>query len=120
MPTSGGVLHVEAGMSGEVALRGARFRCDGCRRRVREVLGSARGVVSIDDAGAEALAVGYDPAQLGATEIAEMAKRALEADPSNPAPVTLTYRAPPESQDAPPARREPASTPIVETHAGMR
>ena len=112
----GGVLRVEAGTSGEVVLRCARFACAGCRRRA--ALGSARGVVAVDDLGAEALAVGYHPDRLSTTGIAETARRALEADPSNPAPVAVTYGAPPS--DAAPLRREPASTPIVETHAGMR
>jgi hypothetical protein len=37
------------------------------------------------------MAVGHVPARLSATGIAETARRALEADPSNPAPVTVTY-----------------------------
>ena len=115
---SGGVLRVEAGTPGEVVLRSARFACAGCRRRVRAALGAGRGVVGVDGLGAEALAVGYDPARLSMTAIAETARRALESDPSNPAPVAVTYGAP--RFDAAPLRREPASTPIVETHAGMR
>ena len=115
---SGGVLRVEASTPGEVVLRCARFACAGCRRRVRAALGSARGVVTVDDLGAQVLAVGYDPARLSTTGIAETARRALESDPSNPAPVAVTYGAP--RSDAAPLRRDPASTPIVETHAGMR
>ena len=114
----GGVLRVEAGTPGEVVLRCARFACAGCCRRVRAALGSARGVVTVDDLGAQVLAVGYHPARQSTTGIAETARRALESDPSNPAPVAVTYGAP--GADAGPLRRDPASTPIVETHAGMR
>lgn len=112
-----GVLRVEAGTPGEVVLRCARLACAGCRRRVRAALGSARGVVALDDLGADALAVGYHPARLSATGIAETAGWALESDPSNRAPVAVTYGAP--RSDAGPLRREPASTPIVETQAGI-
>ncbi|MDA8356382.1 MAG: hypothetical protein M0Z95_08845 [Actinomycetota bacterium] len=113
-----GVLRVEAGKPGEVVLRCARLACAGCRRRVRAALGSVRGVEGVDDLGAQALAVGYEPARLSTTGIAETARRALEADPSNRAPVAVTYGTP--RCDAMPLRRDPASTPIVETHAGTR
>ena len=118
---SGGVLRVEARTACEIVLRCTRFRCEGCHRRVRGALESDPGVLSVDDAaGAEELIVRYDPTQLSVSEIADIARQALESDPSNPAPVAVTCGAP--LQDAPPAplRREPASTPIVETHAGIR
>jgi hypothetical protein len=114
----GGVLRVEAGTPGEVVLRCARFTCEGCRRRVRAAFEGSRGVVAVDDAGTDELAVGYEPARLSVTGIAETARRALESDPSNPAPVAVTYGAP--RCDAVPLCRDPASTPIVETPAGMR
>ena len=114
----GGILRVDARAPGEVVLRCARFACANCRRRVRAALEGSRGVAVVDDACADELAVGYEPPRLSATEIGEIARRALEADPSNPATVAVTYGAP--RSDAVPLRRDPASTPIVETHAGMR
>ena len=87
----GGVLRVVARAPGEVVLRCARFTCEGRRRRVRAALEGSRGVVAVEDVGTEEMAVGHVPARLSATGIAETARRALEADPSNPAPVTVTY-----------------------------
>jgi hypothetical protein len=107
----GGVLRVEVGTPGAVVLRSTRFTCEGCRRRVRAALERSRGVAAGDDAGTDVLAVGYEPPRLSATEIAEIARRALEADPSNPAPVAVTYGAP--RSDAVPLRRDPASTPML-------
>ena len=115
---TGGILRVEAATPGEVLLRCARFTCEGCHRRVRAALEGSRGVVDVDDIGTDELAVGYEPALLSVSGIAEMARHALEADPSNPAPVTVTYRAP--RCDAVPLRRDPASTPSVETHTGIK
>jgi hypothetical protein len=91
---TGGILRVDARAPGEVVLRCARFTCKGCRRRVRAALEGSRGVVVIEDVGTDEMAVGYVPTRLSATGIAETARRALEADPSNPAPVTMTYGAP--------------------------
>ena len=114
----GGVLRVDARAPGEVVLRCARFTCEGCRRRVRAALEGSRGVVVIENVGTDEMAVGYVPARLSATGIAETARQALESDPSNPAPVSVTYGIP--RSDAAPLRRDPASTPSVETHVGMR
>lgn len=123
VPRAGGTLRIEARAPGGVILRSARLGCEGCRRRVRAVLEGSRGVVAVDDAGPDELAVGYDPARLRVTGIADKARRALESDPWNPAPVAVTYVTPTYStprRGVAPVRREPASTPIVETHAGMR
>ena len=94
IPRVGGALRIEARAPGGVVLRSARFRCEGCRRRVRVVLEGSRGVVSVDDAGPDELAVGYGPARLRVSGIADKARRALEPDPWNPAPVAVTYGAP--------------------------
>jgi hypothetical protein len=91
MSRTGGILRVDARSQGEVVLRSVRFTCEGCRRRVRAALEGSRGVVSVEDAGTDELAVGYTPAWLSTTGVAEAARRALESDPSNPAPVAVIY-----------------------------
>jgi len=91
---TGGILRVDAPSPSEVVLRSARFTCEGCRRRVRAALEASRGVVSVEDAGTMELAVGYAPAWLSTTGVAETARRGLESDPSNPAPVAVVYGAP--------------------------
>jgi len=90
---AGGILRVDTRSPGEVTLSSVRFTCEGCRRRVRAALEASRGVESVEDAGTKDLAVGYTPAWLSTTGVAETARRALESDPSNPAPVTVVYGA---------------------------
>ena len=94
MSRIGGILRVDARAPGGVVLGCARFTREGCRRRVRAALEGSRSVAAVEDAGTHELAVGYVPAWLSATGVAETARRALQADPSNPAPVTVTYGAP--------------------------
>jgi hypothetical protein len=64
------------------------------------------------------LVVRYDPHGARLANLAEVARAALEADPHNPAPVTLRYDESWRASGA--ARREPASTPMVDTQAGIR
>lgn len=87
----GGVLVVEARSSGHVTLRSERYHCDGCVRRAHELLVGQPGIVRIDEVGVGRLDVWYDATVSSVDAVGDLARRALEADPHNPAPVALCY-----------------------------
>jgi copper chaperone CopZ len=76
-----------------VEIQSDRFRCPSCLKRVVDALKSARGVNDVRMEGSEPpnVVVQFDSRKINARRIGLVAKRALEAEPHNRAPVKVKY-----------------------------
>jgi hypothetical protein len=100
----GGVLWAWPGTAAEVLLASARLTCPGCLARVRSALSADSLVAAVGSPGPGRLRVRctaqpdrwrrHGEQDSTTRRVAQVARRALEADPHNPAPVTVRYTPP--------------------------
>lgn len=88
---SGGIITVVVISPGKVQLLSPRYSCSGCVERTLTFANGAPGLQLVENAGNMILTVNYEADVTNVEQVAEMAKRALEADPHNQAPVTLIF-----------------------------
>ncbi|GAC1421510.1 MAG: hypothetical protein NVSMB5_14750 [Candidatus Velthaea sp.] len=102
----GGEITVNRRSAGTVALASDRFTCESCAEAVIPRIKALSGVLKVSfgplvgsskngpvNGLIGVLTVTFDPAATGATQIAQAAKTALEADPYNHATVTVVEHA---------------------------
>lgn len=88
---SGGSITVVMVSPGKVQLLSPRYSCNGCVERTLEFTNAAPGSLVVENIGNMILTVNYNTDITNVEQVAELARRALEADPHNRAPVSLIF-----------------------------
>lgn len=87
----GGVINVSTLGTGITKLYSSRYGCEGCRKRTLEFFQFVAGVSSVEFSEDFELTLSYDSKVIDVRQLAEVAQKALQADPHNPASVSLVF-----------------------------
>lgn len=87
----GGMINVSTLGAGITKLYSSRYECEGCRQRTLELFQFVPGVSSVKLGEDSVLTISYDSKVIDVKQLAEFAQKALQADPHNPAPVSLVF-----------------------------